>query len=193
GKQHSGMIAHSPRRGNQFVIFSNKGTNSIFPTLSNECRGRGGTDVFGCLAKGKLQFASVYAANTTVCGKGATTTSSSVVQNPPSRPQPFHNPCVPPRSEGTHPRPMRWMGRPRQKLGRQHNSLACSASALTDSVRGPRRGWLRSDGGSGSMGGPARLSAQPLRGALSGPSAPVAASAAAGRRTARRGGPGSSP
>ncbi|CAK0818640.1 unnamed protein product, partial [Prorocentrum cordatum] len=82
GKQHSGMIAHSPRRGNQFVIFSNKGTNSIFPTLSNECRGRGGTDVFGCLAKGKLQFASVYAANTTVCGKGATTTSSSVVQNP---------------------------------------------------------------------------------------------------------------
>ncbi|CAK0818650.1 unnamed protein product, partial [Prorocentrum cordatum] len=104
---------------------------------------------------------------------------------------PFHNPCVPPRSEGTHPRPMRWMGRPRQKLGRQH--LACSASALTDSVRGPRRGWLRSDGGSGSMGGPARLSAQPLRGALSGPSAPVAASAAAGRRTARRGGPGSSP
>ncbi|CAK0818653.1 unnamed protein product, partial [Prorocentrum cordatum] len=119
GKQHSGMIAHSPRRGNQFVIFSNKGTNSIFPTLSNECRGRGGTDVFGCLAKGKLQFASVYAANTTVCGKGATTTSSSVVQNPPSRPQPFHNPCVPPRSEGTHPRPMRWMGRPRQKLGRQ--------------------------------------------------------------------------
>ncbi|CAK0818636.1 unnamed protein product, partial [Prorocentrum cordatum] len=74
-----------------------------------------------------------------------------------------------------------------------NNSLACSASALTDSVRGPRRGWLRSDGGSGSMGGPARLSAQPLRGALSGPSAPVAASAAAGRRTARRGGPGSSP
>ncbi|CAK0818635.1 unnamed protein product, partial [Prorocentrum cordatum] len=107
------------------------------------------------------------------------------------RMRPFHNPCVPPRSEGTHPRPMRWMGRPRQKLGRQH--LACSASALTDSVRGPRRGWLRSDGGSGSMGGPARLSAQPLRGALSGPSAPVAASAAAGRRTARRGGPGSSP